>query len=424
LLSKIGRVPSDYERNKELINCTGGYGAAQGVHDHNTREYIGGGQANGNNGRLTPGCRYGSLYFNDKCELQKASDVSASTARCSAGAIKYFANIGTPISLVWSDEYRTEPSTIVSFKLNPYSKTPLWLWRGSAALPLLVYDPKRTGKVTSAAQLFGSWSFGGKEAEKQPWKDGFEALATLDANGDGQIAGSELDAISLWFDANRDAVSQEGEVKTASDAGLSALFFTPDGEHEGVVVAKRGFERKVNDKTVVGAAVDWTERELVDTISLALDHAHSLSAEQDAPSRVDGTSEVVPTTQRVGRVNPRLIGSWAWEVKQPAAGAGFLEFSQDESGSVMGVTFSQLGFLGIPNAREQVFFSYFAVEAGESSKNPEIRFQVNGMEGAKLNNTAVLSDDGETLSGRTVVAGSEVSQTGSYEYQWVARRVR
>jgi hypothetical protein len=88
------------------------------------------------------------------------------------------------------------------------------------------------------------------------------------------------------------------------------------------------------------------------------------------------------------------------------------------------VTFSQLGFLGIPNVREQVFFSYFVVEAGDEAKNSEFSFQVNGMEGAKLNNTAVLSDDGETLSGRTVVTGSGVSLTGSYEYQWVARRVR
>ena len=39
------------------------------------------------------------------------------------------------------------------------------------------------------------------------------SLALLDTNHDGKLSGKELDALALWFDKNRDGVSQPGEVK-------------------------------------------------------------------------------------------------------------------------------------------------------------------------------------------------------------------
>ena len=56
---------------------------------------------------------------------------------------------------------------------------------------------RRRGQITSALQLFGNvtfWTF---------WKNGYEALAALDDNGDGELGGPELRHLALWHDANR-----------------------------------------------------------------------------------------------------------------------------------------------------------------------------------------------------------------------------
>jgi hypothetical protein len=199
LLAKVGRTTgaasdAEYESNKQFINCTGGYRSPR-ADRHNAHYMIGGGQRGGSKGTLTPGCQTGSLFLDKDCKLQPTSTVNAQTPRCSAGAITYRSEVATPISLVWSDSYKALPSTIVSFKLNPYSNTSTWLWRGSSALPLLVHDPKGTGKIESATQLFGTWSFGGKPGDKKtPWRDGYEALATMDKDGDGKLTLEEMQA--------------------------------------------------------------------------------------------------------------------------------------------------------------------------------------------------------------------------------------
>lgn len=78
-----------------------------------------------------------------------------------------------------------------------------WL-KGDAAW--LVWDPKRRGKIISGFQLFGSVSWAAF------WKNGYHALGSLDDNGDGRIAGRELDGLALWRDRNGNGVSERGEV--------------------------------------------------------------------------------------------------------------------------------------------------------------------------------------------------------------------
>jgi hypothetical protein len=80
-----------------------------------------------------------------------------------------------------------------------------------------VFDRHREGRVTSGLQLFGSvtfWLF---------WENGYDALRSLDDNGDGAIAGLELDGLSLWRDRNSNGVSERGEVRPASEAGVVSL---------------------------------------------------------------------------------------------------------------------------------------------------------------------------------------------------------
>lgn len=83
----------------------------------------------------------------------------------------------------------------------------------------LVHDPKGQRNPTSALQLFGSvtfWLF---------WETGYDALASLDDNGDGEIAGRELDGLALWHDRNSDGVADSGEVKSLREHGIVALAF-------------------------------------------------------------------------------------------------------------------------------------------------------------------------------------------------------
>jgi hypothetical protein len=91
-----------------------------------------------------------------------------------------------------------------------------WTWINREAA-WLVHDPKATGRIDSALQMFGNvtyWLF---------WKTGYDALAALDDNGDGRLTGSELAGLALWHDANGNGISEAGEVKPLADFGIIAL---------------------------------------------------------------------------------------------------------------------------------------------------------------------------------------------------------
>lgn len=91
-----------------------------------------------------------------------------------------------------------------------------WSWITPDAA-WLVHDPARTGRVTSALQLFGTvtfWMF---------WNSGYDALASLDDDHDGQLTGRELASLALWRDANANGVSDRGEVRPVADYSITAL---------------------------------------------------------------------------------------------------------------------------------------------------------------------------------------------------------
>jgi tetratricopeptide (TPR) repeat protein len=91
-----------------------------------------------------------------------------------------------------------------------------WTWIHANAA-WLVHDPKQTGKVTSALQLFGNYTFW------LFWNTGYDALASLDDNRDGQLTGAELIGLGLWHDANGNGISEPGEVRSLTDHGIVAV---------------------------------------------------------------------------------------------------------------------------------------------------------------------------------------------------------
>jgi hypothetical protein len=90
-----------------------------------------------------------------------------------------------------------------------------WVAKGDG---FLVIDRNGDGRITTGAEL----SFLG---EKSGASTNFEGLATLDANKDGKItaADTRFGELKIWFDRNRDGVSDDGEVKSLADFGITEI---------------------------------------------------------------------------------------------------------------------------------------------------------------------------------------------------------
>jgi len=120
-----------------------------------------------------------------------------------------------------------------------------WEWIGPTD-GLLVYLPGLEG-TPDATRLFGTGTFG------KEWKHGYEPLVSLDKDASGALEGDELGDIGIWVDANGDAVAQYGEIRPASEYGVSSLSVGYQKDATGNVANMHGAQLK--DKTV--AVWDW-----------------------------------------------------------------------------------------------------------------------------------------------------------------------
>lgn len=116
----------------------------------------------------------------------------------------------------------------------------------------LVWDPKAKGRVESGFQLFGSVTW------IASWDNGYNALGALDDNGDGFIAGNELEGLALWHDRNANGISDEGEVKPVASHKIAALKYNHTRVSNGLWIATEGvlFENEGWRPTY-----DWVLRE-------------------------------------------------------------------------------------------------------------------------------------------------------------------
>ena len=146
----------------------------------------------------------------------------------------------TPIVIPLTDRLQAldivDPHASVAFDLDGSALPQRWTWiRPTAAW--LVFDKHGRGSITSGLQLFGSvtfWMF---------WRQGYDALRSLDDDGDGQIAGPELQGFALWHDRNADGRSDRGEVRSVRDWGIVALScdYQHDAHHpDEIAMSPRG----------------------------------------------------------------------------------------------------------------------------------------------------------------------------------------
>ena len=122
----------------------------------------------------------------------------------------------------------------VPFDLDGSGEQLDWQWLNPAHGAWLVHDPRATGSVTSALQLFGSRSF------NLFVDDGYAALRLLDNNRDGTIAGSELEGLALWHDRNANGLSEAGEVRPVSQWNIRSLACTGEPGTDGVLTHPKG----------------------------------------------------------------------------------------------------------------------------------------------------------------------------------------
>ena len=125
----------------------------------------------------------------------------------------------TPIAISLRDGATEAPLDInarVFFDADGSGIPRRWTWIDKDA-GWLVYDAGGTGEITSALQWFGSvtfWLF---------WSNGYEALAALDDDADGELRGAELRHLAIWRDKNQNGVSEKGEVRPLEAHGIAAL---------------------------------------------------------------------------------------------------------------------------------------------------------------------------------------------------------
>jgi tetratricopeptide (TPR) repeat protein len=117
-----------------------------------------------------------------------------------------------------------------------------WTWISRDAA-WLVHDPARSGRIQSALKLFGNvtfWLF---------WRNGFEPLAALDDDRDGELQGGELRGLALWHDRDGNAACSTGEVRPLDVHGITGLRYTHEpGDGFLVVAVARGAVRFSNGR--------------------------------------------------------------------------------------------------------------------------------------------------------------------------------
>lgn len=199
----------------------------------------------------------------------------------------YF-GVGTPImidlsregkpDLLAGSQWRKTKERRPSGKLDVYRSFDLdgtgekrWEWIGKND-GLLVYTADLKGTPTYK-DLFGTRTFG------KTWRDGYEALATLDSDRNGLLQGSELMNLGVWVDSNSDAVAQSGEIRSAKDVGVTEISVAFEADADGNVWSVRG--AKLGGRDV--ATWDW--------ISYAFPETNA----ENEVARIDWTNKAPPT---------------------------------------------------------------------------------------------------------------------------------
>lgn len=101
-----------------------------------------------------------------------------------------------------------------------------WLKAGTQD-GLLVSDFNGDGKIDSGRELMRTTGVNGEQGQ---YKGGWDKLSKLfDQNHDGKVAGQELDNLQVWVDKDGDGVSEDGELRSVKELGISNIDVPTEG---------------------------------------------------------------------------------------------------------------------------------------------------------------------------------------------------
>ena len=204
-----------------------------------------------------------------------------------------------------------------------------WSWVGPKA-GLLVYSATGIPKEITGRDLFGNITWG------QPWKDGYEPLASLDQDDSGDLKDKELELLYIWLDANTNAKPDDGEVKPVSEY-VKSISVVPSRDQEGNAWNHQG--ATLLDDSKVGSWDWWTSA--YNPPSVMIDE--------------QGRSLPVPYTYSAKDPEPALIYSWKLQssenLKTEGNIGGFLRFWKNNGKVfVIGLPESAKGYFNTPIA--------------------------------------------------------------------------
>ncbi|MBP9839297.1 MAG: hypothetical protein KBC84_11390 [Proteobacteria bacterium] len=381
------------------------------------------------------------ITFNNQCQAVSSAKPNEVCGRY--GAMGIF----TPISLIWNEKADIQAVfNAVEFRMNPHQSAKWQTWRASEQTPLLVLDPEHTGEITSGAQLFGSWTWGGKNfaslsdmitgGEKSEWESGYHALAQLDVNHNNKVDGQELAGLSLWFDKNQDAVSQQGEVVSVRELGIKSLYFNAEAFDTSTKSkqAKLGFEREVDGKIITGASVDWygeianSKFEMLqrEQSKVILQRYNDAGFDQSKANEQNENSKYSSDTS-----TPPYAGPWKWQVQgdnplgEGAVGQGLIYLAKgDSSEQVVGSSYIEVAIRD-KHGIDQRAISRMAINGKFIEDANKIDFNIVDEKGIITESTAILSEDGKSLNGETttkILKAEGNSEFTTVKYKWIATR--
>jgi hypothetical protein len=147
------------------------------------------------------------------------------------------------------------PVSTAAFDLDGTGSGKRWPWV-NADTGILAWDPRQTGDITSGRQLFGSASW---------WllfDNGYRALDALDDNRDGELLGTELKGLAVWFDRNSNGVSDPGEVIPVEQLGIAGIRTNATGIDGGSPCNRDGL--RMADGRIL-PTYDWIARSVPDS---------------------------------------------------------------------------------------------------------------------------------------------------------------
>lgn len=328
----------------------------------------------------------------------------------------HFHDFASPVSLLWTDDVNIDEVVSYSeFPLNPSDKAQTMLWRGSSMTPLLVYDPLGKGSIESAEQLFGNHTFGKK------WRDGYEALASLDtAPKNGWLENEELGSIALWFDHNRDGVTQQGEVRQLADVGITAIGVKADRKDEATksVFAQKGFRRSIEGREYIGRSVDWFG-------APARARGKEAGIEQK-PAPMASLEDFKLSKGGDLDITTSMHGVWTWEVTDDA-----MLLPQQRPGGMFAVTQEGDRLRGVSVSSAMYRPNAYGIDEKVDSKRligvarseKVFEFIISNSDGGTTKSTAKLSTDGMKLIGETTQEFKDGSKLDTMTYHWEGSRV-